>query len=251
MTHYGTDESGNVTLRSDLLPVPANKQAWKDAYTGTYSSLVFAKLMRLASLEYELPQLAEARRSAMILSEVKLRPAKSANPYNGGPFLPWHSTPPSATPALSFAVSSPKLDILFAHQDRVLRDDVAGYFCGQPIVGLDELDMEVDQMRDTINRIASSSGTSIPAEVMPGEMICADNVIRRTTTREVTGEQHSILTDRLAKWCPKGQDVDDAGEPIESPVELLCVNIDEARQASKEGKIVKWRTAGESSEVIA
>jgi hypothetical protein len=34
--------------------------------------------------------------------------------------------------------------------------------------------------------------------------------------------------------------VDDAGEPIESPVELLCVNIDEARQASKEGKIVKW-----------
>jgi hypothetical protein len=45
--------------------------------------------------------------------------------------------------------------------------------------------------------------------------------------------------------------VDDAGEPIESPVELLCVNIDEARQASKEGKIVKWRTAGESSEVIA
>jgi len=38
---------------------------------------------------------------------------------------------------------------------------------------------------------------------------------------------------------------------IAQPVELLCVNIDEARQASKEGKIVKWRTAGELSEVIA
>ncbi|MGA3200142.1 MAG: hypothetical protein ABSD89_12175 [Halobacteriota archaeon] len=33
--------------------------------------------------------------------------------------------------------------------------------------------------------------------------------------------------------------------------ETILVNIDEARQASKEGKIVKWRTAGELSEVIA
>ena len=183
------------------------------------------------------------------LLERDVRAATPGKSYRKLQPLHWQEAP--ELPHYASDIPSPKLDILFAHQNRVLRDDVAGYFCGQPIVGLDELGMEVDQMRDTINRIASSSGTSIPAEVMPGEMICADNVIRRTTTREVTGEQHSILTDRLAKWCPKGQDVDDAGEPIESPVELLCVNIDEARQASKEGKIVKWRTAGELSEVIA
>jgi hypothetical protein len=183
------------------------------------------------------------------LLERDVRAATPGKSYRKLQTLHWQEAP--ELPHYASDIPSPKLDILFAHQNRVLRDDVAGYFCGQPIVDLDELGMEVDQMRDTINRIASSSGTSIPAEVMPGEMICADNVIRRTTTREVTGEQHSILTDRLAKWCPKGQDVDDAGEPIESPVELLCVNIDEARQASKEGKIVKWRTAGELSEVIA
>jgi len=149
------------------------------------------------------------------LLERDVRAATPGKSYRKLQTLHWQEAP--ELPHYASDIPSPKLDILFAHQDRVLRDDVAGYFCGQPIVGLDELGMEVDQMRDTINRIASSSGTSIPAEVMPGEMICADNVIRRTTTREVTGEQHSILTDRLAKWCPKRQDVDDAGEPFHCP----------------------------------
>ena len=146
------------------------------------------------------------------LLERDVRAATPGKSYRKLQPLHWQEAP--ELPHYASDIPSPKLDILFAHQDRVLRDDVAGYFCGQPIVGLDELDMEVDQMRDTINRIASSSGTSIPAEVMPGEMICADNVIRRTTTREVTGEQHAIITDPLAKWEPRGTDVDDNVEEV-------------------------------------
>ena len=127
-------------------------------------------------------------------------------------------------------------------------------FCGSPIYGMDTLAMEDAHSRDIENRVCENRRTPVEnrAEVMPGEIICPDNIIRRTTTREVTGKHEALMSNSLSRWCPRGQSVDDAGEPIESPaVELLCVNIDEARQASKEGKIVKWRTAGESSEVIA
>jgi hypothetical protein len=155
--------------------------------------------------------------------------------------LHWQEAP--ELPHYAADIPSPKLDILFAHHSRT--GEAIGTFCGSPVVTLDELGMEVDQVRDTVNRIVSSSGTSIPAEIMPGEMRCADGIIRRTTTREVTGEQHAILTDPLAKWHPKGQD---DGEAV--PEERLCVSIADARVASEEGKIVTWRTAGELSEVI-
>jgi len=120
--------------------------------------------------------------------------------------LHWQAAP--ELPHYASDIPSPKLDILYAHQDRVLRDEVYGFFCGQPVVGLDELGMEVDRQRDTVNIVANSSGTSIPAEVMPGEVRCADGIVRRISTHEVTGEQHFIITDPLAKWSPKGESVE-------------------------------------------
>jgi hypothetical protein len=145
-----------------------------------------------------------------------------------------------------------RLDILVARPEHIFATDLPK-FSGSPIYGMDTLAMEDAVNRDIENRVRENKRSPVEnrAEVMPGEIICPDNIIRRTTTREVTGKHEALMSNSLSMWCPRGQSVDDAGEPIESPVELLCVNIDEARQASKEGKIVKWRTAGELSEVIA
>lgn len=145
-----------------------------------------------------------------------------------------------------------RLDTLVARPEHIFATNLPK-FSGSPIYGMDKLAMEDAHNRDIENRVRENQRTPVEnrAEVMPGEIICPDNIIRRTTTREVTGAQHAILTNALGMWEPKGISVDDAGEPIESPVELLCVSIADARQASKEGKIVKWRTAGELSEVIA
>ena len=144
------------------------------------------------------------------LLERDVRAATPGKSYRKLQPLHWQEAP--ELPHYASDIPSPKLDILFAHHSRI--GEAVGTFCGSPIVKLDELGMEVDRQRDAVNIIANSSGTSIPAEVMPGEMICADNVIRRTTTREVTGEQHAIITDPLAKWEPRGTDVDDNVEEV-------------------------------------
>ncbi len=80
-----------------------------------------------------------------------------------------------------------KLDNNIAHDLRVQRDNVVGHFCGVPIITLDEVGMDVDVVRDQNARLSVSSGQSIPPEVLPGEEICSDNVIRRATTAEAIG----------------------------------------------------------------
>ena len=86
MISFRTDSSGNVTLPSDLLPVPTNGGDWKDAYTGTYSSLVFEKAKRIAQLVLNFPALTNERITAMFRSEVVTRTERSAKTYNCGAF---------------------------------------------------------------------------------------------------------------------------------------------------------------------
>jgi len=177
--------------------------------------------MRLLDLRIKaLPiTLAEARRNAMILSDVKAQPAKSAKPYNGGPFLPWHSAPPSTTPALVFAVPSPKLDNHVAHASRV--GEKIGEYCGTPIVTLDTLGMEVDIERETYNRVHNSSGPGITAEIMSGEVLCKDNIIRRGTTAEVRGDEYY--------------------NNVKNPANTKRVRIADARVLSHAETVVSWR----------
>lgn len=80
-----------------------------------------------------------------------------------------------------------KLDNTTAHESRVQRDNVVGEFCHVPIVTLDELGVEADELRDLNNRLRFSSGISAPAEVLPGEEICPDGIVRRSTAAEVIG----------------------------------------------------------------
>ena len=139
-----------------------------------------------------------------------------------GPFLPWHSVPPSAIPAVTFGIDSPKIDVISVHSDRVQRDKVFGSFCGEPIVGLDDLSIEVDEARYLQSRVDSSSGQSIPAEVLPGEEICSDGIIRRSTTAEAIG-----------------YDVYHNQEAIEANAERISIAA--AREASRNGRLILWR----------
>ena len=195
------------------------------AVTQTEGARIASRNRRSSALPM---QIAEDMRSAIATSDARLKPVKSAFPYNGGPFLPWHSGPPSATPAVTFGVDSPKLDILYAHDDCVHRDQVFGSFCGEPIVWLDELGMEVNEERELVNRVAVSSGTSIPAEILPGEERCADGIIRHTTTAEAQGD---VYYNR--EFTETGQ---------------KRVSIAEGREAAQEGYMVYFRPDGRVGE---
>lgn len=138
-----------------------------------------------------------------------------------------------------------RLDTLVARPEHIFLTNNAG-FCGSPIYGMDTLAMEDSHNRDIEARVRENQRTPVDnrAEVMAGETICADSIIRRETAREVTGKNSALNLCALAMWSPKGIDEEAA------PVELLCANIEDARQASRDGKIVTWRTSGELSEVV-
>lgn len=137
-------------------------------------------------------------------------------------FLPFHWQGTPELPVYASDIPSPALDILIAHDERVQRDNAVGYFCGSPVVTLNKFGMEVDELRELTNRLAASSHTSIPAEVLPGEEICSDGIIRRITTAEV-----------------QGYDTYHNQEQIEAGQRR--VSMAEAQQASKDGAMVHYR----------
>lgn len=115
-----------------------------------------------------------------------------------------------------------KLDNNIAHDSRVQRENVIGYFCNVPIITLDEEGMDADVQRDLSMRMRFSTGQSIPAEVLPGEEICSDNIIRRSTTAEAIG--YDTYHNQVA---------------IEAGTQRGGINV--ARLASLAGKLVTWR----------
>ena len=140
-----------------------------------------------------------------------------------------------------------RLDTLIAKPEHIF-DTGLTPFSGSPIYGMDTLAMEDAVNRDIENRVRENQRTPVEnrAEILPGEIICKDNIVRRSTTREVTGKHEALNLCALSMWHPKGQDVE--GEAV--PEERLCVSIADARVASEEGKVIMWRTTGELSEVI-
>ncbi len=106
--------------------------------------------------------------------------------------------------------------------ERVNQTDVVGSFCGQPIITVNALGAEEDDEVDMLRRIFSSSGTSVPAEVLPGEERCADGIIRRITTTEAVGYDVYHNQDKIEKGQKR-------------------VSIAEAQQAAKDGAMVYYR----------
>jgi hypothetical protein len=125
--------------------------------------------VRIASLT---SQLAEERRNAIILSEVKLNIPKSsqAQAQEAGVELP----------TVVLATPSPKLDALTIHNDD-MREPV-GEFCGSLIRTVDTLATEVRTMRDTQNLVRLHT-EALPNELLPHEEVCSDNLIRNKVVR--------------------------------------------------------------------
>lgn len=128
------------------------------------------------------PELAELRKNAIILSELKVNIPR---PYVG--VTDFEHIPPAIG-----APESPKLDPLFVSNSCISKDSI-GEFCGSPIHTMDALKAEVDVVVDRSRRIKNSSNESVPAELLPGEKICEDNVIRHVNvSTEVLQEHRSI-----------------------------------------------------------
>ena len=146
----------------------------------------------------------------------------------------WQGVP--ELPVYASDIPSPKLDILIAHDERMQRDNSVGSFCGAPIITLNEFGMEVDEARDLAKRLAASSGTSIPTEIMPGEERCADGIIRRATTAEAMGydafkERQSVDTLVNTRHKPKGK-------TQQSTPEEMCAWLNAQPKSSFKSEVV-------------
>jgi hypothetical protein len=88
----------------------------------------------------------------------------------------------------------PELDTLVVHNDRV--EKVIGYFCGSPIYALStqEADFDAARYRRNIvlmNKELSDTQSEVStAEVLPGELVCPDGIVRRGTTAEAIGDEY-------------------------------------------------------------
>lgn len=81
-----------------------------------------------------------------------------------------------------------KLDILHT-SDKNLGCTV-GEFCGSPIREMYTEEMEIDRIVDTRRTIEIGRGGApiSTVEILPGEMICEDGIVRRGTTAEALGD---------------------------------------------------------------
>jgi hypothetical protein len=139
---------------------------------------------------------------------------------NYGPFV--------VTPRyIALPFETPRLDNLVAHDSRVNHSDVTGFFCGSPVITMDEEGMDADVIAAVYVNVALGKAQraegldSIPAEVLPGEEICADNIIRRSTTAEAIGE---------AFYAQLETNVVNGGR----------VTLEDAKSLSDEGAMLTW-----------
>ena len=81
-------------------------------------------------------------------------------------------------------------DVNYSHSKNI--GEAVGAFCELPIRSYDNFALELDvalDIQSTVlrNRAMGCSDTPNTAEIMPGELLCADNIIRRVTTAEAVG----------------------------------------------------------------
>ena len=140
----------------------------------------------------------------------------SARTANYGPFVP-----ADLRLSVPLETAKPRLDNLIAHDSRRNRNEPLGFFCGSPVFALDKRGMDVDALVDVKRIVDMQIDAPNTAEVLPGETICADNIIRRTTTAEHRGDAFYAQLE-------------------ENIVDGKLVSTEEARQASQQGAMVTW-----------
>lgn len=117
------------------------------------------------------------------------------------------------------------LDLLYSHSKNV-GQKVVGEFCGSPIVTLDERAIDIDLLIETARIIEVNRSLGVESsivEVLPGEVICPDNIVRRSTTSEAVGESF------YAYEVPKG---------------TVKVSIELATLAAIAGEMIYFRPDG-------
>ena len=115
-----------------------------------------------------------------------------------------------------------KLDVLFAKEEHLFSIN-SPEFCGSPILGIDSLAVKdaANRFIEEAVRLGKNNPSPNTAEVLPGEEICPDNVIRRSTTAEVMGD---------AYYNREFEEKD-----------ATVVSIEVARLESGDGKMIMWR----------
>jgi hypothetical protein len=130
-------------------------------------------------------------------------------------------------------------DVNYSHSKNI--GEQVGNFCDVPILTYDnfelELDVAVDSMR-TVEGNKAMGCSDIPntAEILPGELLCPDNMVRRETTAEVTGkglyaEGIAYGSEKLADLCARFSVMTSAnnlrGKKGQSTPEEMCAWLNE------------------------
>jgi hypothetical protein len=114
--------------------------------------------------------------------------------------------------------------------DTIHNDDLGGQadssFIRVPLYSWDPTDTQARDLVFTWDRIRNSKGPGILAEVLPGEIRCEDNVIRRETAaadRSIVGIEEMLTS---------------SGSTVRR------VTITEAKKLVKKGACIVWRPEG-------
>lgn len=81
-------------------------------------------------------------------------------------------------------------DVNYSHSKNI--GEQIGNFCDVPILTYDNFELELDIRSDTQrtvlqNKVMGCSDIPNTAEILPGEVLCADNIVRRVTAAEAVG----------------------------------------------------------------
>jgi hypothetical protein len=107
---------------------------------------------------------------------------------------------------------------------------VIGTFNGEPVRSYDATKSEARQARDARMTVLLNLGAGIPAEVLPGEVIVKNTIVRETAAadREVIGIEEMLTS---------------------SGSTTHRVSIEEAKKLSAEGACIVWRPEGSAQGV--
>jgi len=132
---FQTDDSGNVTLPSDLTPVSIVDSVWAEILKGREDRFT-------RSVSNLSPELAEQRSNAILLSNYKAKPYQSRK---------WPQSEEKTT-SRWFAVDSPKLDRNYCRETSLT--DTGVRWNGSIVHAMDTLNEEVSELAEQKARIA-------------------------------------------------------------------------------------------------
>lgn len=95
-----------------------------------------------------------------------------------------------------------RLDVNYSHSKNIGAQ--VGEFHGVPVNTYDPFDLELDEALSTQRTVLSNQASGVEApsavEILPGEVLCSDNIVRRETTAEAMGYDAFVLERPVANY---------------------------------------------------